>query len=248
MIPTCYAAAGELTSPLWCAAFAKGCGGVVRVGTDADIEPWPEPVALFGSPVLWRLLGRALFETRDWYYGDHGYFGRGRYYRCTRGALQHDGTGDAGPERFEAHRLEVKRWRTSGRHVVVCPPDADFAELMGFDANRWLVETLAALRQATDRTIMVRPRVIGRPLEIDLADAWALVTYMSNAAVDALIAGVPVIVTGPSGAARMGLRDPAAIETPILPDDREQFLWNLASRQWTIEEMERGDLWREIGR
>ncbi|KKK87688.1 hypothetical protein LCGC14_2750750, partial [marine sediment metagenome] len=47
--------------------------------------------------------------------------------------------------------------------------------------------------QASERTMQTL-RVCN--LADDLAEAWCLVTYVSNAAVDAICAGVPAIVTG----------------------------------------------------
>jgi hypothetical protein len=88
----------------------------------------------------------------------------------------------------------------------------------------------------------------GKPLSADLVGAWALVTHSSNAAVEALLEGVPVFCTAPCAAYRMGRPDVAAIEAPALPDDREQWAWNLARAQWTLAEMKSGECWRDLQR
>ena len=61
-------------------------------------------------------LDQAQAEGRTWYYADNGYFRPGKtgYFRVTRDALQHDGTGDASPERWERLGLEIKPWRKDG--------------------------------------------------------------------------------------------------------------------------------------
>ena len=72
------------------------------------------------------------------------------------------------------------------------------------------------------------------PLAVDLKDCHAVVVHSSNVAVDALLAGVPVFCTVPCAAYRMGYADLSKIESPLYPDDREQWAWNLADQQWTL--------------
>lgn len=245
--PVSYVAMGENSSPRVCEAFARGCGGAVAV----DRTLRPGAVALFGSPKLWELLREARAEGRDWYYADHAYFRRLEFYRFTRNAWQHDGRGHADPEILRRLGVTIRPWRRSGGHVLVCPPDRAFAALMGFDAKAWKTETLAVLARHTDRCLRLRERRAANsdvPLADDLADCWALVTYMSNAAVEAVCAGVPVFCSGPCAARRMGGADPAEIETPPMPDGREQWAANLAANQWTLDEIASGACWRAIGR
>ena len=71
-------------------------------------------------------------------------------------------------------------------------------------------------------------------------------TCASNAAVEALLSGVPVFCTGPCAAYRMGKPDVTEIETPALPDDRERWARVLAANQWTLDEMADGTCWREL--
>lgn len=204
-------------------------------------------------------LRQAQREGRTWIYADNGYFRPMRekpsgYFRVTVNALQHTGSGKAGPERWRRLDLKIKPWRKTGRHIVVCPPARLVAIMLEIDADRWLAETLATLRAQSDRPVRVRAKMSWRdvkfgffqPLASDLIDAWALVTHSSNAAVEALLAGVPVYCTGACAAARMGWADPAMIETPVLPDDREQWAWNVAANQWTLEEMRDGTCWRDL--
>jgi hypothetical protein len=246
VIPVTYYVPHEITSPRFAFAFAKGCGGSIT----QDLEYlFPGPVALFGSPPIWPLLRRAQAESRDFYYADHGYFGRGRFYRVTKNAYQHDGRGDALPDRFHAFGRYVAPWRTTGSHVLVCPNSAVYCRLHGFDVYAWLRQTIDTIRAHTDREIRVRWKKTPFPQPIirDLADAWAVVVYSSAAALDALIAGIPVFVCAPFAAgARMGLSDVRQIEAPIFPDDREPFLWQLASQQWTLPEMLQGRAWRDL--
>ena len=245
-VPISYAVAAERSSPLFAAAWAAGCGG--RVEPDGLLAPGP--VALFGSPRRWNLLNQARAEGRDWFYADHAYFGRFKYYRITRNAYQHDGkTGPGSAARFAAHGIDIKPWRKSGDHVLVCPPDAKFAGLFNFDAGAWIAHVTAALTALTPRPIRIRDRACADlgPLGNDLAEAWCLVTYVSNAAVEALCAGVPAIVTGACAARPLAATDLRAIVEPPTPSGRAAWAAVLAANQWTFDEVRAGMTARHFG-
>ena len=248
--PVVYMAQGELTSPQWCSAFAHGCGGNV-VDTTSLL---PGDVALFGSPKLWYVFERMQKENRTFYYGDHGYFRKGDYFRITRNALQHDGEGEASPQRFEqlGSKLSPRPWRTDGSHVLVCPPGPVTGALYGFSVDYWLDAVISKLQIYTDRPIRVRPKPPhkrrARPLAADLEGCWALVTWRSNTCVEALAAGVPVFPLGKCASSRMGRADLGKIEKPYYPGDRNQFFWNLAAHQWTLGEIFGGQAWEVLSR
>ncbi len=244
--PTAYAVPSERSSPRFADAWAVGCGGAVETADTLR----PGPIALFGSPRRWELIAQARAEGRDWYYADHGYFGRFKYYRVTRNAYQHDGVsgltrGD--PARLEALGVEIKPWRTSGDHVLICPPDQKFAALFGFNAAAWTGHVIAALRALTRRPLRLRGRDTRGPLADDLAGAWCLVTYVSNAAVEAICAGVPAIVTGACAARPMAATDLRAVAEPPTPHSREAWAALLANNQWTLDEIRAGQAWRALG-
>jgi len=255
MIPVSYYTPDELTSPRFAYAFAKGCGGGM---TTADVLPehlridgrrlGAAPIALFGSPSQWPLLRQAQADGRDWYYGDHAYFGRKTFYRITKNAYQHDGTGEADPERFSKFGRPVQPWRASGAHILICPNSPIHFALHGLDHDEWLREVKETLRTVTDRPLRVRWKR-GNRIRIgeELQGAWACVVYSSAAALDALILGIPVFVLAPFAAAyRMGRSDLTQIEAPLYPETREPFLWNLAANQWTFAEIYRGLAWRSL--
>jgi hypothetical protein len=237
----------ERTSPQVARALATGTGG--RVLEVPPLAPVGEPIAFFASPVMWPMLVEAQAKRIDFYYGDKGYFKRDAYIRLTRNAYQHDGRGEASPDRFRRFDLPIRPWRTTGRHIVVCPNSPAYFRLFGLNADDWLQDVQDQLARTTDREVHIRWKsdVRVRPLEADLVDAWAVVVFSSNAAVDALLAGVPVFVLAPfCAAARMGLSTLASIEVPFYPDDRESFAWNLAAHQWTLEEIARGEAWHAL--
>jgi hypothetical protein len=243
--PVSYYNPTEFTSPKFAYAFAKGCGGSM---TD-ETELFPGPVALFGSPSRWPVLRQAQAEGRDWYYADHAYLGRGKYYRITKNAYQHDGRGSATSDRFRAFRRPLHSWQSHGSHILICPNSAVYFSLHGLDVQQWLDETVATLRQHTDRPIRIRWKTqrAQTPIELDLHRAWAVVVFSSAAALDALIAGVPIFTLASFAASvRMGLTDLSQIESPIRPGGRDGFLSNLCANQWTIQEILKGQAWRAL--
>lgn len=241
--PTVYGVPSEKTSPLFTRAFAEGCGG--RLEWHGSLRAGP--VALWGSPRRWGLLQEAIRKGRTWIYGDHAYFGRGSYYRITRNAYQHDGSGLAGPERFQAFNRTVKPWRTDGRHVLICPNSPTYFGLFGMDVHQWVKSVTETIAGVSGRPVRVRWKGQGEPIEADLVNCWAVVTFSSAAALDALIAGVPVFVRAPFAAAyRFGLPNVSQIEQPAYPDGREPFLWALAENQWTMDEIRTGVAWRAL--
>ncbi len=248
MTPVSYYNPEEQTSPMFAYAFAKGCRGTI---TD-ETEIFPGPAALFGSPSRWPVLRDAQADGRDWFYGDHCYFsrGRGKYFRITKNAYQHDGRGQSDGERFKAFPdMAVKPWRKGGRYILLCPNSAAYFALHGLDVEQWLRDVKTEIRKHTDRPITTRWKVqrADRPIAVDLEMAWAVVVFSSSAALDALAAGVPVFTLAPFAASyRMGLSDLSKIETPYFPDDRQGFLSVLADNQWTMPEMLRGDAWRAL--
>ena len=246
--PTAYGVPGEQSSPRFARAWAQGCGGRIEHG---DVLH-PGPVALFGSPARWPLLNQAIAEGRDWYYADHGYFRRFEYYRVTRNAYQLDRmpiSGEGGDDRrLRACGVEIRPWRRRGEHILVCPPDEAFAALHGFNAGAWMQHIREALRNLTERPVRVRERACADvTLADDLVGAWCLVTYVSNAAVEAVCTGIPVIATGRCSAAAMGTYDLTAVEDPPRPRGRRRWAAWLASNQWTMQEIVAGEAWRAIG-
>jgi len=261
---------GHKWSALVCTAFAAGA----KCPIVPPAPLLPGDVFMYGAlRGLLPTLRQAQREGRTWFYGDNGYFSPGKteanYFRITRNALQVDGSEPVpagGADRWGRLGLTIKPWRTAGAHIVVCPPGRLFGATFGFSADDWLDQTLATLRQHTDRELRVRAKVswndakgadilsqkgfvktsVPTPLSTDLAGAWALVTHCSNAAVEALLGGVPVFATEPCGASAMGLSDLAQIEAPRMDVDREHWTAVLASNQWRLSEMRDGTCWRML--
>ena len=104
--------------------------------------------------------------------------------------------------------------------------------------ENWLNDVLVSIKQYTDRPVVVSDRH-NLPISEVLKNAWVVVTDHSNAAIDAMIEGVPAIMTNPSR--KWGSLE--EIENP--PMSRDIFR-NLANCQWTLEEMRKGQAWETL--
>lgn len=163
------------------------------------------------------------------------------------------------PERFARFGQAISPWRGGGKHILLIGMSAKAAGAEGFSAEQWERQTVEQLRQHTRREIIYRPKPNwpdakpiagttwgrGPSLAHALIGCHAVVAHHSNAAVDALLAGVPCIC--PDGAASvLSGHDLSEIESPPRPEGREQWAYDLAWTQWSIEEMEQGLAYRYL--
>jgi hypothetical protein len=226
-------------------AFALGCGGVV-----ASIANGP-----LGSPgVFWGILrGNEKmipeYQQRgwDWVYCDHAYVMRGheyRNYKLTRNRFQAGPIVDRPSDRLGLFgNPEIRPWRAGGRNVLICPPTNAVANF--YRQQHWLEDTVRALKLLTDRPIIVRQKAdADRPLQEELLDAHVLVTYNSNAAIEAVLAGVPAICDSVCAAAHVGSTKLSDVENPPRPDDRDRWLRHLTYSQFRLAEFASGVAWR----
>ncbi len=152
-------------------------------------------------------------------------------------------------------RLASFRKLSANRPIILCGQVPWDASVQHSDHNDWLQNTVALLRTHTERKIIFRehPALAGKfeiklpgtersedTFENDLGRAHAVVTYNSNSAVEAVIAGVPAFVADRGTmAAEVANWELSDIETPlILP--RQQWAYNLGYAQWTLDEMREG--------
>lgn len=201
------------------------------------------------------LVDDCIKEGRDLYYSDNGYIRPGKwdgYFRITKNALMHDGRGEGDPQRLRRLGVQIKDWRKSGNHILICPPlNISLRIVFGQSAFEWLTNTVMTLVKHSDRPIVIRAkaqwhkakRTHKRPLSEDLRGAWAVVTSHSTATIEALQEGIPVFCTHPCVSRSMGHTDLTKIEAPLYPDDRERWLSVIAQNQWTLSEIRKGTAW-----
>lgn len=168
---------------------------------------------------------------------------------------------DVPGDRFERLGVRLRPWRGTrdGAFVLVAGMSrkACWAHRLEFEA--WERAAIERLRGLTSRRIVYRPKksVVleasrlgdgysppSEPLERVLEDTHLLVARHSNAALDAIVAGVPCLVE--HGIA-LALSTPwERVEDPPAPsdDERLRLCWRAAYAQWTLAEMAAGEAWR----
>lgn len=165
-------------------------------------------------------------------------------------ALSHHlgaGTWFVGKEdRWSALGIELMPWRRTGTHLLILP-QRGIGEPGVAMPSGWVEQTLKRLRGLTERPIKIRRHPGPRPhppMDSDLADSWAAVTWGSGAGIKAIIAGIPVFHDFPlwvgAPAARFGLDH---IEDPFL-GDRLPMLRRLAWAQCDHSQIENGEPFR----
>lgn len=225
--------------------------------------------------VFYGFFGRILDAYKDYrrlgrhcVYIDLGYWGRvegGKLYGYHKVAVNsrhptaYFQNRPKNSDRFARLRVPILPYKRTGTHILLAGMGAKGAAFEGFKANEWEEAAVREIRRFTDRPIIYRPKPSWRgalaiagtlfdtneSLEPALEDCHAVVTHHSNVAVDGLVAGIPAFswhgVANP-----LSLRDLALIETPLYPEHREQWAWDIAYTQWRPDEMRTGACWRYL--
>ena len=227
---------------------AHSCGQ--QPVAEFDYDASDEPIVLRGI-LKHKIMKRCWEDKRDFYYVDTGYFGNGRWkqwHRIVKNNLQLTEIQNRPRDRWEKHKLKFQPWR-QGRNIVVAAPDEKPCKFYEIELNTWIEQTVATIRQHTDRPVVVRQRA---PKRIDrittdtlaqaLTDAHALVTFNSNAATESILLGVPVFTLAPNAAGPVGLQDLSQIEKPYYPNRDKLHAWacHLAYGQFHNDELSDG--------
>ncbi len=210
---------------------------------------------------------------KDFVYYDKGYFHRGWktddpdvYYRFSVNdfhPLEYFQSIPRPSDRWLKLNIPIEERRSDGNHVVFAGCSWKFARWHGFDITDYASRVIGEIKKHTNRPVVYRPKVSSRKpppipgtiysyderkIHEDLKGAHALVTFSSNVAVDAILAGVPAFVLGPGIARPMSNADLSKLDAPGFPTDKERLQWayDLAYSQWRISEMQNGVVWQHL--
>ena len=243
--------------------FAQGSSGIVTDTRDFVYEDSTQPIVLRGI-LKHKIMKRCWTDQRSFYYIDTGYLGNlpnprnphgwKFYHRIVPNDLQHTNIRPRPDDRWRKLAQDLPR-RRYGRRIIVAAPDEKPCRFYGIDQQRWIQDTMTALKDATDRPIVLRHRTANRservvhdPLRNVLQDdVHALVTFNSNAAVESIMAGVPAVVLAPTHAAQpVASNDLADIDNPVWPDPDKLHAWacHLAYGQFHVSELRDGTAYR----
>ncbi len=207
------------------------------VNFEAPTKPKPDDVLVIWNRYAhfhktacrFEAVGARVLVTENAYLGNE--FCGDRWYAIARN--HHNGAGwwpDGGPERWDRLNVELKPWRTVGHEVVVLPQRGIGPEGIAMPRG-WKAKGRVRRHPGTGPCV---------PLERDLAQASAVVTWGSGAALKALLYGIPVYHDFPKwigAAASARYREP--LPAPFLGDRLPMFR-RLAWAQWRLSEIEDG--------
>jgi hypothetical protein len=208
-------------------------------------------------------------RDQDFYFMETGYFGNypspvnrtGRkfYHRIVRNAMQHDKFWRVPDDRWRTltsgdPKLEYQGWRKSGSFVLVVVPSEKPCKYYGIDRTQWLSDVMTTLKAHTDRPIVLRhkgsrwSRTQSTIYEQFDQSPWAVVTYNSIAAIEAIAYGIPAFALAPTAAAAFCLDDLTQIENPLRRSEDlvQQWLWSLAYGQFHHDELISGLAWKTV--
>ena len=124
-----------------------------------------------------------------------------KWHRLVRNHLHYGDYFDAPVDRLSNFKEFPKQWRDEGEYIYVIEPGPFAASIFHADLKTWKYDVEAELRQYTDKKIRFREK---KPLrertrlydELLNEDYHCIVSINSNAATEAIWAGIPAITLG----------------------------------------------------
>lgn len=160
--------------------------------------------------------------------------------------------------RFDQHHSDLyKPWNPDGDYILLIGQVDGDAALQGKDMQRWY-ESKAKEIHATGQRVIFRQHpgekarglmrsvkhaeISNRSLDEDIENSRLVVTWNSNTAVDAMLAGKPVVCEDKGSMAwAVSCGNTVQQWQTNEPDNRKHWANALAWCQWTIEEIANGD-------
>ena len=167
-----------------------------------------------------------------------------KFHRLVRNHLHHGDFFEAPVDRLGVFKTFPQQWRTGGEKILVIEPGPFAAGIFHVDLRTWKYKVEEELRKYTDKPIVFRekaPKKTRTRLYKELCneDYYCVVNINSNAATEAVWAGIPVItldkhITRP--VARHNLSDINDLIRPNLAP----WLCMLSYSQFTFDELING--------
>lgn len=236
--------------------FANGANLPIR---DYEFDFGNNPI-LIRSMAKRKLIDHCWKNNITFYYMDSGYVGNYRYkknifgwknyHRIVKNDVQHTKIIERPSDRWQKLEWPIESLK-KGKHILLVTPSEKPCKFYGIDRDYWVSETIAKIKQHTDRPIVVRNKEnrtarLNKTIYDDLNDCHALVTYQSIAAVESVLYGVPAFTLAPTAADPVCDKDLSLIEHPTLQDQDKIYKWacHLAYGQFHVNEMKDGTAYR----
>lgn len=171
---------------------------------------------------------------------DMGYWNREQAMRCTVDAGHPKFMPDMPADRWDASGIRLRNDFDPDGPIILIGMGVKSRRQFGFNGQQWELDTLAAIRAAyPGMLVLYRPKKPERladcpmlvgSIESEIRGASLVVCRHSNVAVDACIAGIPVVCWDGAAKSLYG----STLSSPVNPTESErlQFLHNLAYWQW----------------
>lgn len=179
-------------------------------------------------------------SSRRWLVADNGYFNPGHYAGYYR--ISYRGTQPRFVAGIEAdHPLRLKPFRNGGR-IMICPPTSAVCQFFDIDPVKWLQDAV----KKCDGPYFIKNKD-GRAL--DFIDVGKVITFNSSVGWTALAEGIAVD-SDPLHSVVGSYYATKSIDTyeQFIDIDREPLFRFMRANQWTLREIERGDVWETINR
>jgi hypothetical protein len=240
--------------------FATGCGART-LDTDLFVYEESKRTLVLRGILKKKIIHKCWEDKRTFYYMDTGYFGNERtasnpngwkhWHRIVKNDLQHGEIISRPGDRFNGFKKTFQPWKKNGRKILIAKPDEKPMKFYGYDLDIWLQYTIDTIKKHTDRPIEVRERapkridrIVTNTLQQALDDdVFALVTFNSVAATEAIFHGIPAFTLAPANAASpVSSQDLSKIENPYYPDMDKLYAWgcHLAYGQFHTSELKTG--------
>lgn len=208
----------------------------------------------------------ALETNRNFYFIETGYLGNYRcdnnqtgrkiYHRIEKNSMQQSRIMDVPDDRWRElcafnPTLNYQGWKRPGSKILLIMSTDKPFEYYGTTKDAWVDSTIATLKQHSDREIVIRQKAgRGERTNDTIYDAldqdiYAVVTYNSIAAVEAIQYGIPAFCTAPTAASPVTTADFSQIENPprLSEDIIYKWLSSVAYGQFSLNEILTGKAW-----
>jgi hypothetical protein len=208
-------------------------------------------------------------NSRDYYFVETGYLGNypsdnnrtGRkvYHRIEKNDMQQNRILDVPDDRWKElckfnPALTYRGWKKPGNKILLIMSTDKPFEYYGHNREKWLEKTIKTIKKHTDREIVIREKS-GRAVRTNDSiyealddDIYALVTYNSIAAVEAIQYGIPAFSMAPTAASTVSLNDLTLIEYPPRVHEDVVYKWlsSIAYGQFSLSEILTGKAWELV--
>ena len=192
-----------------------------------------------------KVCNKAVKDNVNWFYMDNGYgpFWKRVTFKGTAPTRLLDRPSDRTPPEL----MQLKPWRKNkGENILILPPSLPYMD--AFEEINWVNTLIHSINEYTGRNLVIRPKPAKQkkapPWEEQLNDAYCVVSFGSNLAIDAMIKGVPTISFKycPAFFASFKMED---LETDKLNEepDRQRVINNCMYHSFHKHEFENGYAW-----